>query len=217
MFNELLKNVMNLGIITEDDVKRLTAVELMMLIIERINGLLNHVEIIDVKYDNLLKNIRTVTLEILNKWTQDGTFDELINQSALKVVNDRIDETIAQLSEVKQKFMFIRERKDGETDDTQAIKDSIALCGSGGWLIANRDIELSEKITLNNISLDGGNFEFSPSMNGLDYLFDVSGDCEIKGVKFNSKLRGRGFARFSNANCIKISDCYFTGYSKEYG
>ena len=80
MFNELLKNVMNLGIITEDDVKRLTAVELMMLIIERINGLLNHVEIIDVKYDNLLKNIRAVTLEILNKWTQDGTFDVLINQ-----------------------------------------------------------------------------------------------------------------------------------------
>ena len=217
MYNELLKNVMNLGIITEDDVKRLTAVELMMLIIERINGLLNHVEIIDVKYDNLLKNIRTVTLEILNKWTQDGTFDELINQSALKVVNDRIDETNAQLSEVKQKFMFIRERKDGETDDTQAIKDSIALCGSGGWLIANRDIELSEKIPLNNINLDGGNFEFSPSMNGLDYLFDVSGDCEIKGVKFNSKLRGRGFARFSNADCIKISDCYFRGYSKEYG
>ena len=179
MYNELLKNVMNLGIITEDDVKRLTAVELMMLIIERINGLLNHVEIIDVKYDNLLKNIRAVTLEILNKWTQDGTFDVLINQSALKAVNDRIDETNAQLSEVKQKFMFIRERKDGEADDTQATKDSIALCGSGGWLIATRDIELSEKITLNNISLDGGNFEFSPSMNGLDYLFDVSGDCEI--------------------------------------
>ena len=29
MFNELLKNVMNLGIITEDDVKRITAIELM--------------------------------------------------------------------------------------------------------------------------------------------------------------------------------------------
>ena len=42
MFNELLKNVMNLGIITEDDVKRLTAIELLMLIIERTNGLLKN-------------------------------------------------------------------------------------------------------------------------------------------------------------------------------
>ena len=33
MYNELLKNVMNLGIITEDDVRRLTAIELMLLII----------------------------------------------------------------------------------------------------------------------------------------------------------------------------------------
>ena len=100
MFNELLKNVMNLGLITEDDVKRLTAIELMMLIIERTNGLLNHVEIIDVKLANLLETIRTTTLEALNKWTQDGTLDELINQSALKTVNDRIDETNAQLSRV---------------------------------------------------------------------------------------------------------------------
>lgn len=85
MFNELLENIMNLGIITEDDVKRLTAIELMMLIIERTNGLLNHVEIIDGKLANLLEIIRTTTLEQLNKWEQDGTLEELINQSTLKL------------------------------------------------------------------------------------------------------------------------------------
>ena len=97
MFNELLKNVMNLGIITEDDVKRLTSIELMMLIIERTNGLLNHVEIIDEELVNLLENIRTTTIEELNKWCQDGTFDDLINQTALKEVNDRLDEVNAVL------------------------------------------------------------------------------------------------------------------------
>ena len=149
-----------------------------------------------------------------------GTIVDEIKQNSqekIREIESELAQTNAQLSEVKQKFMVIRERKVGEMDDTQAIKDSIALCGSGGWLIANRNIELSEKITLNNINLDGGNFEFSPSINGLGYHFDVTGDCEIKGVKFDSKLRGRGFARFTNANCIKISDCYFTGYSKEYG
>ena len=101
MFNELLENVMNLGIITADDVKRLTAVELMMLIIERSNALLNHVEMIDEKLANLVEDIRTTTIEELNNWTQDGTFDVLINQSALKKVNERIDETNAQLADVE--------------------------------------------------------------------------------------------------------------------
>lgn len=104
MFNELLKNVMNLGIITDDDVKRLTSIELMMLIIERTNGLLNHVENIDEKLANLLENIETATNEVLHRWTEDGTFDALINQSALKKVNDRIDETNAQLTENAKKF-----------------------------------------------------------------------------------------------------------------
>ena len=81
MFNELLKNVMSLGIITEDDVKRLTAIELMLLIIERTNGLLIHVENIDVNLVNLLENIKTTTIEVLHQWQQDGTFDVLINQA----------------------------------------------------------------------------------------------------------------------------------------
>ena len=91
MFNELFKNVMNLGIITEDDVKRLTAIELMMVIIERTNGLLNYTKDIDEKLVNLLENIRTTTIEELNKWTQDGTFDELINQTALADINEKIN------------------------------------------------------------------------------------------------------------------------------
>ena len=64
---------MSLGLITEDDVKRLTAIELMLLIIERINGLLNHVEMIDAKLVKLLEDIKTTTIEELNKWKQDGS------------------------------------------------------------------------------------------------------------------------------------------------
>ena len=101
MINELMKNVMNLGIITADDVKRLTATELMTLIIERSNGLLNYVEGVDEKLVNLLQTIKTITVEELNKWTQDGTFDALINETALATVNKRIDETNAQLSQLR--------------------------------------------------------------------------------------------------------------------
>ena len=60
MFSELLKNILTLGIITEDDVKRLTALELMLLIIERSNGLVqalketgNAIDGLDEKYQHI--------------------------------------------------------------------------------------------------------------------------------------------------------------------
>ena len=156
MFNELLKNVMNLGIITADDVKRLTAPELMILIIERTNGLLNHVEIIDEKLTNLLENIRTTTIEELNKWTQDGTFDTLLNQSALKKVNDRIDETNAQLSVVERDVSRIANTLekfgavgDGETDDTEAIQKAF---DNGGVILfgKNKTYKFTSPLSINN-------------------------------------------------------------------
>ena len=106
MFNELLKNVMELGIITEDDVRRLTAIELMMLIIERINGLLNYlnsyvesndnrITALDEKYkeitDNILDNVDDMTIEQLNAWLSDGTLEEIINENIFTDINERIN------------------------------------------------------------------------------------------------------------------------------
>ena len=130
MFNELLKNVMDLGIITDDDVKRLTSIELMMLIIERTNGLLNHVEYIDEKLALLLQNIGTTTVEVLQRWTEDGTFDRLLNQSALKMVNDRIDETNAQLAHAEDELKTVInlmnfQREEGETSDDGRLQRAI--------------------------------------------------------------------------------------------
>ena len=147
MFNELLKNVMNLGIITDDDVKRLTSIELMMLIIERTNGLLNHVENVDEKLANLLENIETTTAEVLHRWTEDGTFDTLLNQSALKKVNDRIDETNAQLSLVATEYYL--------SDDTTLNKLIELMPSTGGTIIipsgefyVNEDVILNKPITI---------------------------------------------------------------------
>ena len=151
MINELLKNVMNLGIITEDDVKRLTAIELMMLIIERTNGLLNHVEMIDDKLVNLLENVRTTTIEELNKWNQDGTFDVLINQSALKKVNDRIDETNARLTQKANEIDVLHLR-----DRLNEFEDS----GVSAEAIQNKITSMVENgtISLNVVSKDMTNF-----------------------------------------------------------
>ena len=107
MFNELLKNVMALGIITKDDVKRLTSIELMLLIIERVNGLLEslsgYVESNDAQIASLKSELAKIRKEIdeklddtvieqLNEWMVDGTLEELINQTALQKINNRVDD-----------------------------------------------------------------------------------------------------------------------------
>lgn len=149
MFNELLKNVMNLGIITDDDVKRLTAIELMLLIIERINGLLNHVEMIDEKLTTLLENIRTNTIEELNKWTKDGTFDKLINQLALKGVNDRIDETNEQLT-FKANLIEVVKRGEATLNDFDEETRGLILGLAEGGTNINAVLGL-ENVTTTNI------------------------------------------------------------------
>ena len=99
MFNELLKNVMNLGIITEDDVKRLTAIELMMLIIERTNGMLESLKSYmgsnDARIEELIKQLKEIegyidnqlieiAIEKLNEWLTNGTLETAINHSVNK-------------------------------------------------------------------------------------------------------------------------------------
>lgn len=99
MYNELLKNVMNLGIITENDVKRLTAIELMMLIIERTNGMLESLKSYmgsnDAKIEELSKKLKEIegyidnqlieiAIEKLNEWLTNGTLGTVINNSVNK-------------------------------------------------------------------------------------------------------------------------------------
>ena len=95
MNDELMEAINNLGIITTDDVERLTAVKLLMLLLDRYNELVPISKEFASKVDNLYDAIEEVTeqevIELLKVWKVDGTLDQLINQIALAEVNGRID------------------------------------------------------------------------------------------------------------------------------
>ena len=214
MFNELLKNVMNLGIITEDDVKRLTAIELMILIIERINGLLLHVNNVDGKLDTLSEDIYKITLEELNKWTQDGTFDSLINQTALKEVNDRLDETNTQLSDVAniQQSIFITIDNVNGTSDTDKFIKAVNLAKALNTTFKlTRDISLNLTEELDMCDFDGLNHEITlESQNG----FLVSSNrnfknCTVRLMNKDTRMN-KSNGRISNTRIDNIT-CEYDG------
>ena len=90
-----------LGIITVEDMERYTALELIMMIANKINDHSDKIQhLLD---EGLLSEVE----QIFDEWLQDGTFDKLVNQSALKELNKRIDETDAQLSTLNEKLSYV--------------------------------------------------------------------------------------------------------------
>ena len=217
MFNELLKNVMNLGIITEDDVKRLTAIELMLLIIERINGLLLHVNNVDGKLDTLLEDVNKITIEELNKWTQDGTFDSLINQTGLKKVNARLDNVDK-----------IQAQTNAQLSHLNNSKAEVAYVDNKITTLANAtpDRALANVDELNREYPNGHNFNKVVASDGHIYTWDSSlnqwkdtgiqyqstgianksitqlhlGDYSSRAFKYEESIFGYGFSEILNLN-----------------
>lgn len=124
---EQLKNVaIQLGTITVEDCRRYTLLELVYKIANKVNeiietwikvetDLLENYEELECRVDDDLRiqnekikwmleeGLLDSVVNVFNEWQIGGTFDRLINQIALKTVNDRIDETNAQLLELANK------------------------------------------------------------------------------------------------------------------
>ena len=102
MFNELIDNIQRLGVITAKDVERLSATELLFLIIERLNGITQdaqNVHKIIEEFDKLL-NEKTQELvpeeveKLLNHWKNDGTLDAMIDELVIQEFSGKVDKLL---------------------------------------------------------------------------------------------------------------------------
>ena len=105
-----------MGLITVENMCQYTIAQLVVMVANKVNELVSEVwrfetdvqEIVKTQIENIQyllgEGLHLEVENIFDGWIQDGTFDTLINQTALKKLNERIDETNTQLSEVKNKI-----------------------------------------------------------------------------------------------------------------
>lgn len=129
-----------MGLITVEDMCQYTIAQLVYMVANKVNELVNEVWRFETDTQEILKtqneNIQHLLGEglllevatVFEGWLEDGTFDTLLNQSALKKVNDRIDDTNAQLSELANKGTTVEvlERVTKEEIDRQIADGTLA-------------------------------------------------------------------------------------------
>ena len=77
----LVKAIKQLGIITADDVQRLTATELLILLIEKLNEMVAHVNDLSVVNDLFEKGVYDECVTILNEMAIDGRLQALVEEA----------------------------------------------------------------------------------------------------------------------------------------
>lgn len=131
---EQIQNLcVRLGVITVQDLNQYTAIEMIYLLAKKVNEVIDGVNKQSENIEYLLgQGLIDQILIIFDEWLSNGTFDQLINQTALKTVNDRIDR-ISITPEI------YGAKGDGVTDDTESFKQMFTELASGCDIILGKD------------------------------------------------------------------------------
>ena len=166
------KNIQELairmGLISVDDMCQYTISQLVIMVANKVNELVGEVWRFETDVQETLKtqneNIQYLLGEglhlevenIFDGWVNDGTFDTLINQTTLKKVNDRIDETNAQLSQrievEKSRIDSLTTLEDGSTTGDAELVD--ARVGASGFTYKNVGTAIRHQVTSINRVVD---------------------------------------------------------------
>ena len=148
------KNIQELairmGLISVDDMCQYTISQLVIMVANKVNELVSEVWRFETDVQETLKtqneNIQYLLDEglhievgnIFDGWVKDGTFDTLLNQSALKKVNNRIDETNAQLSHKLSKDGIVTMANMGQDVKEAMTGGSVAVVS--GYSVGQQNI-----------------------------------------------------------------------------
>ena len=104
-------------------------------------------------------------------------------------------------------------------NDENSLKKAIKLSRVGGVIQLINDVDITEQIIIDkDITFDGCGYKLKCVTNGLnDWIKIITNKIEIKNTSFDDNLKGRVIIATNNTNDVKISNCYFTGYTKDYG
>lgn len=157
-----------MGLITVENMCQYTITQLVVMIANKVNELVDEVWRFETDVQETLKtqneNIQYLLGEglhlevenIFDGWVNDGTFDTLINQTTLKKVNDRIDETNAQLSQrievEKSRIDTLTSLEDGSTTGDAELVD--ARIGASGFTYKNVGTAIRHQVTSINRVVD---------------------------------------------------------------
>ena len=217
---ELIQALINQGIITAADIQRMTTLELLLTIIERVNELHGLTkEGLEAVQRLLDEGVQEEVIAKLEEWTQDGTFDRLINQTVLKVN--------AELGYINTSETIYPDEFDGSDTEKlqQAYTKAIELSNNDKKIIIklNRTFDIDSTITLSNNSYwefidivdgrlnvkngitlfsapNGGSSHHAPRFKNIDFYGETGNETIFnpqQWIRFNFDL-----CRFNNISCI---------------
>ena len=226
------KNIQELairmGLISVDDMCQYTISQLVIMVANKVNELVGEVWRFETDVQETLKsqneNIQYLLGEglhievgnIFDGWVKDGTFDTLLNQSALKKVNNRIDETNAQLSHKANRLeVYLKENRininDFDDETRRAILEAHGI--NVNYVLGDENVN-PQNTTFFDIVVGKNKFNKNNCVFGyyIDYTSGVvrenAGYCYAK----HEKIKG---GTLYTMNIQSVQTCFYDS-NKEY-
>ena len=170
--------------------------------------------------DDLIKELRELYLEFNEKGIDENIVREKVNyflENSLKIkdINSKLNTNTNNIKNISSQLNNVVQF----VTDEESLKNAINLSRVGGVIQLINDVDITEQIIIDkDITIDGCGYKLKCITNGLnDWIKIITNKIEIKNMSFDDNLKGRVIIATNNTNDVKISNCYFTGYSKEFG
>ena len=178
----------HMGLITVENMCQYTIAQLVVMVANKVNELIGEVGRFETDVQEILKTqnekiqyllgegLHLEVENIFDGWLQDGTFDTLINQSALKKVNDRIDETNTQFNTHLSKIAILFNNGEDIQDKLNQLDSNVTVKFAKGTYEVDQPYTINNKT---NITFDLSDATFIQRKHGY-CVFELSNCSDIE-------------------------------------